>query len=61
MYEERKELKWVCTFCGKESDYHLCYDGIHEYFCDECIDETLGFRPVNKTKGANCYKHVRGR
>ena len=38
-------LRWICSYCGEEADYHICFGGVHTFFCSNHWDmkQGLGF------------------
>jgi hypothetical protein len=28
-------VRWACSICKDSSEYHLCIDGEHRYYCDK--------------------------
>jgi len=48
-----EDIKWKCSFCGKTAEAHYCTQftkGIHIYFCHNCHNQYLGYRPLINTK-----------
>jgi hypothetical protein len=28
-------IKWICSICGAEANYHTCDGKEHKYYCDK--------------------------